>query len=215
LLQQHPIRVDQCVCILPCHVRRNDTTSPPAVDDGEHANFVNQVYGASLVTTLRALKEEGRLDATHFPTLETLLRKATEWASSASLDGDYGKVCKAIGKRLFGKKSPETIQLEKARLEEWIASLDKGDQAAVKRHIEEAEEDETEKVDWFKGAQAVQEDADDDDFILSRVWKEYKQCLSSVPNKPLRGPPVWDLSRWSEADKRPFHFDNMEDGDSY
>ena len=33
-----------------------------------------------------------------------------------------------------------------------------------------------------------------DDFCLYRVWKAYKEFLSDVPTKPLRGPPKWDTN---------------------
>ena len=42
-----------------------------------------------------------------------------------ALDSNYGKVCKAIGKRLFKNKSEETIEEEKARLAEWRESCEK------------------------------------------------------------------------------------------
>lgn len=184
-------------------------------DDGERVEMTNKVYGALLVNILRGLKKEDRLDASHFPCLESLLRGAADWGDSMrsqGCDSDYDRVCKAIGYRLFGDRTEADIALEKARVEEWISSMSADWQENIRARMADEYGEEPEG-DWFKGGKRMDEDQKDDDFVLSRVWKEYKEYLSSVPTKPLRGPPNWDLSKWSAAQKKQFSFDEMGDSE--
>ncbi|KAJ7129392.1 hypothetical protein C8R44DRAFT_872666 [Mycena epipterygia] len=157
----------------------------PTVDDGERVDLTNKVYGASLVTVLRALKKDGRLDVSHFPGLETTLRKAAEWGElmkSISCDSDYDLVCKALGARLF-QKTEADITSEKARLDAWLASRSQEEQAEFHRMVQEKAEDEDEDEEdestepWHAGGSEVDEDVKNKDFVLSRVWKQYKDYL--------------------------------------
>lgn len=131
--------------------------------------------------------------------------------------GKYTTVLNGIGRRLFNVKdeTPESIALEEARVEEWIKALPEEQQEEIKRIHAEKDEDEDEDEDeegkvWYEEGEA-DEDYDHRSFVLSRVWKEYKAYLAKCPVKPLRGPPEWDLSKWSNAQKAPFLFDNMDD----
>lgn len=51
---------------------------------------------------------------------------------------------------------------------------------------------------WYDKGKVCDENDDDDDFSLYRVWKAYKKFLSRVPKKPLRGPPKWTVAERSE-----------------
>jgi len=182
-------------------------------DDGERVAHTNIAYGACLIATLRGLKKDGHLDSTNFPALETLLRNAVEWGEamkSMGCDSPYYVVCKGIGKRLFGDKSDESVALEKARVEEWVAGLDKEEQKAVRAGMREDEEEAAEgrvNKPWYAGGD---EDDKDPDYALSRVWKEYKDYLVGCPTVPVRGPIEWDISKWSPAERKDFSFDNMD-----
>lgn len=175
------------------------------------------MYGASLVTVLRALKKENRLDIEHFPGLETFLEAGAAWGAvmNGLGTGHYHRVLSGIGKRLFKDKSAEIIALEKARVEEWILTLPADAQAEIKETRargpgdDEEDEDEGNGEPWFE-VEGADENYNNRDFTLSRVWKEYKGYLQTCPTKPLRGPPEWDLSKWSEADRAPFSFGNMD-----
>lgn len=184
-------------------------------DDGDCVTLTNKAFGACLITTLRALAKEKRLDVAHFPSLETVLERAAKWGENMdgiSAGSDYHVVCKGIGKRLFGNKSDAQRALEKKRVQEWIATLDKEDRDS-EEDDENEDEDEEEEGPWYAGN--ADEELDDDDFKLWRTWKEYKEYLADSPNKPLRGPPKWDLTKWTQAEKAPFLFDNQGDGMSF
>ncbi|KAJ6539614.1 hypothetical protein B0H19DRAFT_1269914 [Mycena capillaripes] len=160
----------------------------PMCDDGKRVELTNKVYGASLVTVLRALKKDGRLDVSHFPSLETVLREAADWGSemkSIGCESDYDLVCKATGARLFQKSAADAATEEKARLDAWLASRSQEERDEFqKMRREEAEdpngEDSDEEEDaglWHAEGNESEEDMKHDDFVLSRVWKEYKDYL--------------------------------------
>lgn len=177
-----------------------------ACDDGERTELTNKAFGACLVATLRGLKTVGRLDVANFPSLETILRNAADWGEAMEAMGagsPYYIVCKGIGKRLFKDKSIETIALEKARVEEWISELDKDGQKLVQGLMEA--EDEEEDATWYAGGN---EDDADEDYAMSRVWKEYKGRLANCSRKPLGGAGTWDINKWSAAQKWEFSLDN-------
>jgi hypothetical protein len=178
-------------------------------DDGDRVHITDKVYGASLVAVLRALKKEERLNVANFPSLETLLKTAANLGSAmkgVDAESNYHLVCKAIGRRLFANKLPEVIAVEKARLEEWIHSLDKEIQGRIREKMEEEASEGHVGMPWYHGGNASDEDEKDKNYTLSRVWKEYKAYLSLAPTVPLRGPPFWDISDWSEKDKQRFKF---------
>lgn len=112
-------------------------------------------------------------------------------------------VCKGIGKKLFENKSDAQKALEKRMVQEWVATLDEVDDG-------DDVDDEEGRAPWYAGN--ADAELDDDDFILWRTWKEYKEYLAGIPNKPLRGPPKWDLTKWTQAEKAPFLLDNQDDG---
>ena len=187
------------------------------IDDGEQTWLTDRVYGASLVTVLRALKKEGRLDVEHFPSLEFLLREGARWGKNMPCRRiDYDAVLRGIGERLFANKSAETLALEKARVEEWMKTLSEEDQEEIRKEMEgddSDEEDEEEVAEedekpWWNEGTAY-EDFKSTDLTLSRVWKEYRDHLRMYPSIPARGPPYWDLTEWSDQDKAPFLFENM------
>jgi hypothetical protein len=182
-------------------------------DDGQRVEVTNKVYGAMVVTLLRAINKDGRLDTTHFPALEFFLKHVVEWCKEMkgmSRSPNYDLVCKAIGRRLFKDKSEDYIAMEKARMEEWIKGLNPEEQTEVRQGIEEIEKEEKKKP-WYFGGKSSDEQDKDRDFVLSRVWKEYKEYLATVPRVPMRGPGSWDISRWTAAQKKPFEFAGMSD----
>ncbi|TFK55600.1 hypothetical protein OE88DRAFT_1804427 [Heliocybe sulcata] len=191
----------------------------PMLDDGDQVIATDKAYGACLMEVLRKIKAQNKLDTAHFPSLETLLRGAAEWGENIIGIGgksNYYVVCKGIGKRLFADKSEEDKALETARREEWIASLPEDEKRAARKAIEEPDDDEEdseeEGEEWWQGE--ANEGDNDRNYDLAKVWKDYKKCLSRVPRLPLRGPPEWDISKWSEEEKAPFSLGRYDGSDS-
>ncbi|KAK0482064.1 hypothetical protein EDD18DRAFT_1201854 [Armillaria luteobubalina] len=179
----------------------------PMCDDGKRITITDRAYGSLLVTVLRALKQDGRLDTTNYPSLETLLKYAAGWGESVPIDAGYSGICKAVGYRLFNSKSEEQVALEKARVEEWLKGLDK----ETRKRMEEEEDDEDEdEADWFEGGSKHDEDVKSKNLVLSRTWKDYKDYLRGVPSCPMKGPGEWDISRWTYEEKKPFLFSEMD-----
>jgi len=182
-------------------------------DDGERVEVTNKVYGATVVTMLRALDKEGCLDAAHFPALEYFLKHVVERCEEIkgmSSSPNYDLVCKAIGRRLFKDKSEEYVTMEKARLKEWMKGLKAKLQAEVRDGVKGMEKEAREKP-WYAGGKSSDEHDKNRDFVLSRVWKEYKEYLKTVPKDPMRGPGTWDISKWTAAQKKEFEFAGMSD----
>jgi len=190
-------------------------------DDGERVQVTNKVYGASAVTVLRGLHKAGRLNPAEFPSLENLLKTIAsfgETMESCSCSSHYAKLARAIARRLFKDKTEADLALEKARLNEWVESFeDKKERDEIKADLKEKEEedDDGSEKSWFKKGKICDEDEKDPDWVLSRVWKEYKSHLSSVPSGPMRGPGSWDINKWSAAQKKPFEFGNDGSEDEF
>ncbi|KAG6880169.1 hypothetical protein C0992_004621 [Termitomyces sp. T32_za158] len=190
-----------------------DEMAWPMCDDGERVKKTDKAYGALVVATLRGLEAQGKLDVKSLPNLESFLKNTVEWADAMkgqSCSASYGPYCKRLGQKLVGDKTPEDLAREKAWLSEWIAGLDAENQAAVRDDIREEEEeraaDEEEPKAWYASAENVNEN----NLVLSRLWKDYKAYLATVPKGPLRGP-SWDISKWTTAQKKEFAFDDVED----
>jgi hypothetical protein len=183
-------------------------------DDGDRTELTNKAYGANLIATLRGLKKDGRLSTTDFPALPSLLKNAAEWGEAMKemgCDSPYYIVCKGIGKRLFGGKEVEMKVEEKRWIEEWVEGLGKDERESVRAGMKQDEEErEEDEKPWYARACAGDEDDKDPDYALTRVWKEYKDYLVNTPTMPMRGPMIWDISKWSEEEKREFSFDNMD-----
>lgn len=180
-------------------------------DDGDRVEVTNAIYGALLVTTLRALVTEGKLDASHFPSLESFLKGASEWGRAMkglSCDSDYDLVCQAIAWRLFRDKSAEDVAFETARIAEWLNSLSPTQRKQMERDVDD---DDEAKGFWFEKGKKHDENMKDKAFTVSRTWKEYRDHLKSCPTLPLRGHPSWDLSKWPASAKQPFLFSTMDE----
>ncbi|THV08324.1 hypothetical protein K435DRAFT_7585 [Dendrothele bispora CBS 962.96] len=184
-------------------------------DDGELVRMTNKAYGSLIVGLIRGLKKEDLLDSAHFSSLECFLAAVTElweFMNGQGCESAYGVVCKAVGKRLFKDKSEEQKALEIAWVQEWQNSrnVDKpeDDEEQQEEEEDEDEEDKGGNKPWFRGGKEAEEDLKDRDFSRERVWKEYRGYLNETPNFPLRGPPCWDISEWTEEEKRPFLLSN-------
>lgn len=166
------------------------------------------MYGAEVVALLRGIDTEGRLNSIDFPSLEGFLKRAAQWGEDMKeMSGgtDYDLVCKAIGRRLFANKSEADFELEKARLEEFAITQPEDQQIEMKRMLGVIGKPESKKP-WFDGGDASDEHDNSLDLILTRVWREYKAYLQTVPKTPSQGPGVWDLNKWASADRAEFEF---------
>ncbi|TFY80452.1 hypothetical protein EWM64_g3558 [Hericium alpestre] len=203
------------------------------VDDGDRVDITNKAYSALLVKTLRSLDDASQLSEETLPDLENTLTLMTGWAEHMDglTGGPYGVVVKGYGKKLFGTRTTE----ERKRMREaWDRAYDdfvktlspegrkkRGDMTAEERKqaMEEDEEDEEdeEKEDadavWFGDAKASDINAKDDSFKITNSWKEYRECLANSPRVPMRGPAIWDLTKWSAKDKAQFSLGEGSDED--
>ena len=153
------------------------------------------------------------MDATHFPSLENLLKNIVEVGSymdDIGCESKYKLLCKAIARRVFKNKTEADIALDASRLEEWANGLEGDEKKEIKAQLKKISDERaagsTKIKQWYKMGKVCDEDDDDDDFSYYRVWKAYKEFLSGVPTKPLRGPPKWDINKWTAAERSAFEF---------
>ncbi|GJE90088.1 hypothetical protein PsYK624_062110 [Phanerochaete sordida] len=204
------------------------------VDDGERVEATEQAFGVVLVATLRGLEASSMLNEATIPILERTLEHLAAWPLEES--SAYVRVLKGYGKKLFGTRTAEERkQISAARsaaYDEFVRKLSpeereqRGDDlSGAREEDEEEDEDEDEDEDmeedgvakadrpWFGKAKAKDADLKDNELRLPSVWKEYMAIWRRSPHLPLRGPPEWDLTKWSAAEKRPFAFATMDDED--
>jgi hypothetical protein len=167
-----------------------------------------------VVAVFRGLEKVGRLSTSHFANLEGVLRNCSELGieSQGIFDYTFFKYCNAVGHRLFSNKSDADKQLEQDMVTEWRASLPEDVRSQINEpNSDDEDEDEEESKPWYQGGEDEDEHAKDSDYAMTRVWKEYRDHLITVPTVPLRGPPTWDLSEWSEEEKAQFSLDRFDD----
>ncbi|KAH8827451.1 hypothetical protein DL96DRAFT_1803725 [Flagelloscypha sp. PMI_526] len=192
------------------------------VDDEEFAVWTNKAYGSILVTMLRGLETQGRLDELHFASLEDLLKAAAEWgdlAKEMECRASYSKVCKAFGKRLFAGKEAARKKAREEMVDAWKKKLEDGDEDEDEddEDDDEDEDDDDDEDDdeddkpWYHKGVAKDAKLKASDLNYTTTWKAYKKYASGVPSVPLRGPPNWDLTKWKKSDKAQFSFDNDDD----
>ncbi|KAF8969504.1 hypothetical protein BDZ97DRAFT_1653923, partial [Flammula alnicola] len=189
-------------------------------DDGDRVDITNKTIGAEAIAVFRGLDAEDCLTPQIFPSLETVLKKLfkfSEEMEGQGCDSMYGPLCKGIARRLFQGKTEDDFALELEQLQEWANGLDADEKKEVRAKIKKIADERAAAAasgktikPWYAQGKVYDEDDEDDDFKLSRVWKDYKEYLSGVPRMPLRGPAKWDISKWTAAERRLFEFAAMD-----
>lgn len=123
---------------------------------------------------------------------------------------------RGIGKRLFEKKPKAQTKKEEEWLKEWILSLPEETQEKIRQGMEEEEEErrkkreearqrgeEVEEKPWYDEGRA-DEGSQDDDLNLNDAWKAYRKVSEGGLPGPFEGPSSWDITRWTEEDKKPY-----------
>ncbi|KAL5501708.1 hypothetical protein ACEPAH_8968 [Sanghuangporus vaninii] len=204
------------------------------VDDGDRVRATEGAHGALLITTIRGLEEAGQLNEQTIPDLELSLMAMAHSAEALSgdLDTCYHIVLKGYGKKLFGTRTnEEREQTKEARskaFEAFVKGLSKQEREkkgymvgrAQNDSSDDGEEDDEEEEEekevkkkiaskvWFGKAKAIDAAREHSTFRSTTMWRKYKNYLTKCPQRRLRGPPVWDLTKWSAEDKQQFSLDN-------
>ncbi|KAJ3568829.1 hypothetical protein NP233_g5452 [Leucocoprinus birnbaumii] len=181
-------------------------------DDGELTDATNKVYGALLLEILKGLQGSNALSPKNFPNLENVLQAAYNFGESIKELGNcksvYTAACKAIANSLFKNTTSANQKLHEARLREYAESIEDAERRIhvledVEEYVKEVKK--TKSVWYNKGNIGKSEIKNTG---LTRAWSDYK---GRAPAAPFRGPPEWDLSKWTEEDKSEFSYDNMDD----
>ncbi|XP_006456669.1 hypothetical protein AGABI2DRAFT_195685 [Agaricus bisporus var. bisporus H97] len=180
-------------------------------DDGDLTKLANKLYGAILLTILKGLKDTNQLSPKKIPNLECVLRAAFEFGKNMegiACKSDYTTTCKAIANDLFKDTMTADRALYEARLREYVESIEDPEEKielleSLEEYVEEMKE---QKVAWYMKGKASKPEIKN--VNLQRAWNDYK---GQAPEAPIRGPAEWDLTKWTEEDKSPFSFGNMDD----
>lgn len=191
-------------------------------DDGERVQIARKTIGASATATLQGLEGMADFNKSSFPSLEGLLRKLAKLS-------DDGEVCSkkycplfvGMARRLFTGKTEADFACERDMLREWSRRMDdEDDRKDVEEELDRMAEERSKAVaagkpikPWFdEGAVGTNIS---NELKFARVWKDYREYLTGVPKQPLMGPPKWDITTWTDAEKKPYHFGEEEDSDDY
>lgn len=180
-------------------------------DDGELTRNANKLYSALLLSVLKGLKDANQLDPTIFPSLETVLRVAYDVGKDlegVDLKAAYVATCKAIANRLFKDTTAADQILNEARHREFVTNIEDAEQKemvleGMEQYLEKCK---TEKP-WFLKGKIGQEEYKDLSKAVTTAWNKYKAI---APNGPFRGPPEWDITKWTDEDKKPFMLGNRD-----
>ncbi|KAI0650822.1 hypothetical protein C8Q79DRAFT_945241 [Trametes meyenii] len=209
----------------------NDFQDWKQVDDGERAEATVKAYGALLVTTIQGLEKDDVLNEVDIPNLEEALQSfASDFESGSDAEEPYNRLVRAYGRKLFGDRTDdERKKIWRSRWEAYVAFVKalpdeerekrgervpkEGGEKDQDEDGEDEDEDDGDEDDdetWFGDVSVKDAQKTHRDFAVSRTWKEYKDALAGAPNVPLQGPPTWDLTEWTDEEKKPFLFANLE-----
>jgi hypothetical protein len=122
-----------------------------------------------------------------------------------SCKSDYTTSCKAIANDLFKNAAASNRARYEAQLREYAESID--DEQDKQDFLEEVEDylADLEEVTWYMEGKVGKPEIKNTG--LTKAWSNYR---GTAPNAPFRGPPEWDLTKWTEEDKKPFTFGSIE-----
>ncbi|KAL5519913.1 hypothetical protein ACEPAG_1573 [Sanghuangporus baumii] len=190
------------------------------IDDGERARITEWAHGALIVATIRALDAAGQSNQQSIPDIAYILRDMTSWTDVAwrMLGTCYHRVLKAHDKKLFKDQPEEDNDREEAAIEKafkvFLQNLTPEERQKGKYRLDiqgSDEEDEEEQVEdegttWYDDGDIMDIDMKDPSFRVFSTWKKYKDHLRETCRVPFYGPPVWDLTQWTDEERQPFKF---------
>ena len=165
------------------------------VDDGERVIITDKIYGALLITTIRALESAGTFNEENIPNLEVCLELIADWGDAFGTDlrSKYPKVIKGLGKTLFGTRTEEerkSMGEKKTKAyDEFVKNLSDeerekrgdispGEEEDDEEEDEDEDEDEDEKKEkgpWYGKAKAADASFSHSSFKFTPIWREYKK----------------------------------------
>ncbi|KAJ3299838.1 hypothetical protein HK104_006575 [Borealophlyctis nickersoniae] len=161
-----------------------------------------RAYGAATVTVLNALSEAGTLTPTTYPALETTLKTMIKVGDSLN-------------------NIEEDLKLEAELPEKWakFRAPEDADQDAIDELLDQDSDGETWVEFWKKAAGDAAKKSGKTrpkkkikttgPYNFKTLWPKYKKRHGGLG--PLKGPGEWDLTKWSEKDRKKYSLDNLDD----
>ncbi|ODQ50133.1 hypothetical protein SAICODRAFT_62224, partial [Saitoella complicata NRRL Y-17804] len=188
------------------------------VDDPDLPYGIVSVLCSAIMTVVNALKEQGKFNRESIPNVEHVLRTAYFCGPLEDFDGGPGEnwlnaiiFLKEIKKIVREELEPtdEVKEQEKKWYEAWKTALNEKTRKAIEKAEEEdGDEDEGNREDeWYlSGDEADAPAPKAATFKFTTWYNKLQKHLKEVPVYPLRGPPEWDLTKWTKEERAPFAF---------
>ncbi|KAF9478169.1 hypothetical protein BDN70DRAFT_65393 [Pholiota conissans] len=187
-------------------------------DDGDRVRVTRKAIGAAALTALQGLQGMPDFRVISHPSLESLLKNIVQLCEDGEMiKNKYAPLFIGMARRLFSEKTEADFARERDMLTEFARTMrDEEDKKDLESSVKKMAEDRRKALaageplqPWF--TKGVGETKIPNELKFARVWKEYKEYQAEVPKQPLMGPPKWDLSTWTDAEKHPYLFSTMDD----
>ncbi|BFZ65088.1 hypothetical protein YB2330_006251 [Saitoella coloradoensis] len=197
------------------------------VEDADLQWGIGSGVCSAMMTVVNALKEQGRLNRECIPNVEHVLRIAHFCGPLGDFDGGpdgnwlnvniFLREIKQIVREEL-EPTDEVKEQEKKWYEAWKAAQHEKIRKAIERAQEEdgdGDEDEGNREDeWYlPGNEADAPAPKATTFKFTTWYNKLQKHLKEVPVVPFRGPPEWDLTKWTKEERAPFAFGGMDSDD--
>jgi len=176
----------------------------------ELTNATNDLYGALLLEILKGLESSNTLSPSIFPNLENVLHSAYTFGENIESfhhKTNYPAICKAKARALFKDTTTIDQTLYEARLRGYAESIEDAEEkkeflVGVEKHVKK-----TKAADvWYMKGRTEEHEIKTTD--LEKAWN---RCRQDAPIVPLGIWRDWDLTKWTEEDKKRFSFCSRDD----
>jgi len=184
---------------------------PLACCNEELTNATNDLYGALLLEILKGLESSNTLSPSIFPNLENVLHSAYTFGENMGSfrhKSNYPAICKAKARTLFKDTTTTDQTLYEARLRGYAESIEDAEEkkeflVSVEKHVKKTK---AAGDVWYMKGRIVEHEIETTN--LEKAWNRCRQDALIVPSGSWRD---WDLSKWTEEDKKRFSFCNRDD----
>ena len=184
---------------------------PLACCNEELTNATNDLYGALLLEILKSLESSNTLSPSIFPNLENVLHSAYTFGENMGSfhhKSNYPAICKAKARTLFKDTTTTDQALYEARLRGCAESIEDAEEKKeflvnMEKHVKKTK---AAGDVWYMKGRIVEHEIETTN--LEKAWNRCRQDALIVPSGSWED---WDLSKWTEEDKKRFSFCNRDD----
>jgi len=176
----------------------------------ELTNTTNDFYGALLLEILKGLENSNTLSSSIFPNLENVLHSAYTFGKNMESfhhKSNYPAICKAKARALFKDTTATDQTLYEVRLRRYAEGIeDAEEKKEFLVSVEKLVKNEAARDVWYMKGRNLEHEIETTD-----LEKALERCRHDAPIVPLGSWKDWDLTKWTEEDKKRFSFCNGDD----